>query len=58
MDNVGRIVVEDLDEVISFFTELGPKLEGRATVEGMCRACHRTGDQHSKCRTRHPSKEK
>lgn len=33
MDNVG-IVVEDLDEVISFFTELGLKLEGRATIEG------------------------
>jgi catechol 2,3-dioxygenase-like lactoylglutathione lyase family enzyme len=33
MDNVG-IVVESLDEVISFFTELGLKLEGRATVEG------------------------
>ncbi len=33
MDNVG-IVVESLDEVISFFTELGMKLEGRATVEG------------------------
>lgn len=33
MDNVG-IVVESLDEVISFFTELGLKLEGRAVVEG------------------------
>lgn len=33
MDNVG-IVVESLDEVISFFTELGLKLEGRASVEG------------------------
>ncbi|MDN5274822.1 MAG: hypothetical protein JWP06_723 [Candidatus Saccharibacteria bacterium] len=33
MDNVG-IVVESLDEVISFFTELGLKLEGRATLEG------------------------
>jgi catechol 2,3-dioxygenase-like lactoylglutathione lyase family enzyme len=33
MDNVG-IVVESLDEVISFFTELGLKLEGRTTVEG------------------------
>ena len=33
MDNVG-IVVESLDESISFFTELGLKLEGRATVEG------------------------
>jgi catechol 2,3-dioxygenase-like lactoylglutathione lyase family enzyme len=33
MDNVG-IVVESLDEVISFFEELGLKLEGRATIEG------------------------
>ena len=33
MDNVG-IVVEDLDEAISFFTELGLTLEGRAKVEG------------------------
>src|SRR6195256_2377502 len=33
MDNVG-IVVESLDEAISFFTELGLKLEGRGTVEG------------------------
>lgn len=33
MDNVG-IVVESLDETISFFTELGLKLEGRATLEG------------------------
>ena len=33
MDNVG-IVVEALDEAISFFTEVGLKLEGRATVEG------------------------
>lgn len=33
MDNVG-IVVEALDEAISFFTELGLKLEGRAMVEG------------------------
>ena len=33
MDNVG-IVVESLEEVISFFTELGLKLEGRGTVEG------------------------
>jgi catechol 2,3-dioxygenase-like lactoylglutathione lyase family enzyme len=33
MDNVG-IVVESLDEVVSFFTELGLKLEGRAMVEG------------------------
>lgn len=33
MDNVG-IVVESLDDAISFFAELGLKLEGRATVEG------------------------
>ena len=33
MDNVG-IVVESLDEAISFFVELGLKLEGRTTVEG------------------------
>ena len=33
MDNMG-IVVESLDTAISFFTELGLKLEGRATVEG------------------------
>jgi catechol 2,3-dioxygenase-like lactoylglutathione lyase family enzyme len=33
MDNIG-IVVESLDEVISFFTELGLKLEGRAIIEG------------------------
>ena len=33
MDNVG-IVVESLDKAISFFTELGLKLEGRATIEG------------------------
>lgn len=33
MDNVG-IVVESLDTAISFFSELGMKLEGRATIEG------------------------
>ena len=33
MDNVG-IVVESLDDAISFFVELGLKLEGRATIEG------------------------
>jgi len=33
MDNVG-IVVESLDTAISFFTELGLTLEGRATIEG------------------------
>src|SRR4026208_41251 len=33
MDNVG-IVAESLDEAVSFFTELGLKLEGRTVVEG------------------------
>ena len=33
MDNVG-IVVESLEEAISFFTEIGLKLEGRATLDG------------------------
>ncbi|SDO72447.1 VOC family protein [Halobacillus aidingensis] len=33
MDNVG-IVVESLDDAISFFEEIGLNLEGRATVEG------------------------
>ncbi|MEO7211469.1 VOC family protein [Mucilaginibacter sp.] len=33
MDNIG-IVVESLDDAISFFTEIGLKLEGRATIEG------------------------
>jgi catechol 2,3-dioxygenase-like lactoylglutathione lyase family enzyme len=33
MDNVG-IVVESLDDAISFFGEIGLKLEGRATIEG------------------------
>lgn len=33
MDNVG-IVVESLDKAISFFSELGLKLEGRAMIEG------------------------
>ncbi|MDB5527687.1 MAG: hypothetical protein JWR51_790 [Devosia sp.] len=33
MDNVG-IVVDDLDETIEFFAELGLELEGRATIEG------------------------
>jgi catechol 2,3-dioxygenase-like lactoylglutathione lyase family enzyme len=33
MDNVG-IVVESLEEAISFFAELGLKLEGRTTIEG------------------------
>ncbi|MDI3091012.1 VOC family protein [Priestia megaterium] len=33
MDNVS-IVVESLDDAISFFEEIGLSLEGRATVEG------------------------
>ncbi|GAA4790438.1 VOC family protein [Olivibacter ginsenosidimutans] len=33
MDNVG-IVVESLDNAISFFTQIGLKLEGRTTIEG------------------------
>src|ERR1044072_3764723 len=33
MDNVG-IVVESLDEAISFFAEIGLRLEGRATIKG------------------------
>jgi catechol 2,3-dioxygenase-like lactoylglutathione lyase family enzyme len=33
MDNIG-VVVESLDEVVSFFTELGLTLEGKAMVEG------------------------
>ena len=33
MDNVG-IVVESLDETISFFLELGLELEGKAMIEG------------------------
>ena len=33
IDNVG-IVVESLEDAISFFPEIGLKLEGRATIEG------------------------
>jgi catechol 2,3-dioxygenase-like lactoylglutathione lyase family enzyme len=33
MDNMG-IVVDDLDDVVAFFRELGLELEGRATIEG------------------------
>ncbi len=33
MDNVS-IVVESLDDTIAFFSEIGLKLEGRATIEG------------------------
>ena len=33
MDNVG-IVVDDLEETVAFFRELGLEFEGRATIEG------------------------
>jgi catechol 2,3-dioxygenase-like lactoylglutathione lyase family enzyme len=33
LDNVG-VVVDDLDAAVSFFTELGMEVEGRATLEG------------------------
>ena len=33
MDNMG-IAVESLDDAVSFFTEIGLRLEGRATIEG------------------------
>jgi catechol 2,3-dioxygenase-like lactoylglutathione lyase family enzyme len=46
MDNVG-IVVESLDSVIPFFTELGLNLEGRATIEGeWAGRVTGLGDQH------------
>ncbi|MBB3966470.1 VOC family protein [Rhizobium metallidurans] len=46
MDNVG-IVVDDLDETIDFFTELGLELEGRTTVEGeWAGRITGLGDQH------------
>jgi catechol 2,3-dioxygenase-like lactoylglutathione lyase family enzyme len=46
MDNVG-IVVESLDAVIPFFTELGLRLEGRATIEGeWAGRVTGLGDQH------------
>lgn len=46
MDNMG-IVVESLDEVVSFFEELGLKLEGRATIEGAWAGrVTGLGDQH------------
>ena len=38
MDNVG-IVVESLDGAISFFSELGLKLEGRDLIEGEWEGC-------------------
>jgi catechol 2,3-dioxygenase-like lactoylglutathione lyase family enzyme len=46
MDNIG-IVVEDLEETIEFFTELGLELEGRATIEGeWAGRVTGLGDQH------------
>jgi catechol 2,3-dioxygenase-like lactoylglutathione lyase family enzyme len=46
MDNVG-VVVESLDAAISFFTELGLELEGRATIEGeWAGRVTGLGDQH------------
>ena len=46
MDNVG-IVVDDLDEAIAFFVELGLELEGRATIEGeWAGRVTGLGDQH------------
>lgn len=46
MDNVG-IVVEDLEETILFFRELGLELEGRATIEGeWAGRVTGLGDQH------------
>ena len=46
MDNVG-IVVESLDDAVAFFTELGLKLEGRATIEGeWAGRVTGLGDQH------------
>jgi len=46
MDNMG-IVVEDLDATVEFFTELGLKLEGRATIEGeWAGRVTGLGDQH------------
>lgn len=51
MDNVG-IVVESLDDAISFFTELGMQLEGRTMVEGEW-AGRVTGLRRSASRDRH-----
>jgi catechol 2,3-dioxygenase-like lactoylglutathione lyase family enzyme len=46
MDNMG-IVVESLDTAISFFSELGLVLEGRATIEGeWAGRVTGLGDQH------------
>jgi catechol 2,3-dioxygenase-like lactoylglutathione lyase family enzyme len=46
MDNVG-IVVDDLEETIGFFLELGLELEGRGTIEGeWAGRVTGLGDQH------------
>lgn len=46
MDNVG-IVVESLDDAITFFTELGLNLEGRTMIEGeWAGRVTGLGDQH------------
>jgi catechol 2,3-dioxygenase-like lactoylglutathione lyase family enzyme len=46
MDNVG-IVVDDLEETIEFFRELGLELEGRAKIEGeWAGRVTGLGDQH------------
>ena len=46
MDNMG-IVVDDLDETVDFFLELGLELEGRATIEGeWAGRVTGLGDQH------------
>ncbi|QUM74218.1 VOC family protein [Sphingopyxis granuli] len=46
MDNMG-IVVEDLDETVDFFLELGLELEGQATIEGeWAGRITGLGDQH------------
>ena len=46
MDNVG-IVVESLDAAISFFTELGLELQGRAMIDGKWAGLVTgLGDQH------------
>lgn len=46
MDNVG-IVVDDLEEAVAFFGELGLELEGRATIEGeWAGKVTGLGDQH------------
>ncbi|MGO7214402.1 VOC family protein [Rhizobium ruizarguesonis] len=46
MDNVG-IVVNDLEETIDFFRELGLELEGRAAIEGeWAGRVTGLGDQH------------